>query len=62
MLATHRSPHNFKNPDEFIPDRYMGDPAYEDDKRHAVQAFSLGPRNCLGQKYVPPFPYSFAGW
>ncbi|PKY04603.1 cytochrome P450 [Aspergillus campestris IBT 28561] len=49
MLATHRSPRNFKNPDEFIPDRYMGDPAYEDDKRHAVQAFSLGPRNCLGQ-------------
>lgn len=30
----------------------MGDPEFDSDRRHALQPFSLGPRNCLGGKYV----------
>lgn len=47
--ATYHSPDNFKNPDQFIPERWLGDPEYADDKREAVQPFSYGPRNCIGQ-------------
>ncbi|KAL4887832.1 cytochrome P450 [Aspergillus ambiguus] len=49
MLATHRSASNFKNPNSFIPERFMGDPEYESDNRSALQPFSMGPRNCLGR-------------
>ncbi|KAJ5804831.1 hypothetical protein N7474_010697 [Penicillium riverlandense] len=34
---------------EFIPERFMGEPEFESDKRNAVQPFSVGPRNCLGR-------------
>lgn len=37
----------------------MGDPEFESDKRHALQPFSLGPRNCLGRKYVSSLSLSF---
>lgn len=40
---------NFKNPEKFVPERWLGDEAYRDDSRDACQAFSFGPRNCLGQ-------------
>ncbi|KAK8113383.1 hypothetical protein PG984_013909 [Apiospora sp. TS-2023a] len=46
--ATYRSPDNFKDPDLFAPERWLGDPNYEDDKRNAHQPFSFGPRNCIG--------------
>lgn len=45
--ATH-SPHNFRRPDEFIPERWT-DAAYADEKREASQPFSLGPRGCIGK-------------
>ncbi|KAI1360188.1 cytochrome P450 [Xylaria arbuscula] len=32
---------------KFIPERWLGDPAYQTDDRHAVQPFSYGPRNCI---------------
>ena len=41
---------NFRDPMKFIPDRWLGDPKYADDKRDAVQPFSVGPRNCPGQQ------------
>ncbi|KAK8064095.1 hypothetical protein PG996_008747 [Apiospora saccharicola] len=47
-MATYRSPDNFREPDLFAPERWLGDPAYEDDKRSVYQPFSLGPRNCIG--------------
>ena len=52
------SERNFKDPDAFVPERWMGDPRYADDNRTAVQPFSFGPRNCLGKvSYsVPPSP------
>lgn len=40
---------NFKRPEEFIPDRFMGDPAFQDDHFDAFQPFSAGPRNCIGK-------------
>ncbi|KAI1452355.1 cytochrome P450 [Annulohypoxylon moriforme] len=46
--SAYRDPNNFKDPDTFIPERWMGDPKYEHDKRDARQPFSFGPRNCLG--------------
>jgi cytochrome P450 len=46
--ATYRSPENFRDPDKFVPERWMGDERYKDDRRRALQAFSLGPRNCIG--------------
>lgn len=59
MLATQRSSLNFKKPNSFIPERFLGDPEFDLDKRHALQPFSLGPRNCLGRKYVLSLFVSF---
>ncbi|PSR97238.1 cytochrome P450 monooxygenase [Coniella lustricola] len=44
-----RSPKNFTLPDSFIPERWLGDARFDNDKREAVQPFSFGPRNCLGK-------------
>lgn len=33
---------NFKKPDSFVPERWMGDPEYANDKRSACQPFSFG--------------------
>jgi cytochrome P450 len=30
-MATYRLPRHFKNPDEFHPERWLGDPEYKDD-------------------------------
>ncbi|KAI0399852.1 cytochrome P450 [Xylaria palmicola] len=46
--STYHSPDNFKDPHKFVPERWMGDPAYKDDNRSAHQPFSVGTRNCLG--------------
>ena len=43
------NPANFKNPDEFIPERWY-DPAYATDHKLASRPFSLGPRGCIGKK------------
>jgi cytochrome P450 len=40
---------NFRDPYKSIPERWLGDPKYEGDKRKVVQPFSVGPRNCIGQ-------------
>jgi cytochrome P450 len=45
--ANHASLH-FRDPYKFIPERWLGDPKYKDDKRKVVQPFSVGPRNCIG--------------
>jgi len=41
---------NFSRPNEFIPERWMNDPRFENDDRAALQPFSYGPRNCFGKK------------
>lgn len=47
--AASHSVMNFKDPEEFRPERWMGNEEYERDRRDAAQPFSYGPRNCIGR-------------
>ncbi|KAK1975067.1 cytochrome P450 monooxygenase [Colletotrichum cereale] len=47
--AASHSDINFVDPEEFRPERWLGDPKYVGDKLHASQPFSLGPRGCIGK-------------
>ncbi|KAI3341511.1 cytochrome P450 [Ustulina deusta] len=47
--TTYHSPSNFRNPEAFVPERWLGDPDYQDDRRESVQPFSTGPRDCIGR-------------
>ncbi|KAK7989992.1 hypothetical protein PG989_010307 [Apiospora arundinis] len=51
--AAVRSPRNFSHPDDFAPERWLrgplSDPRYAGDRLHASQAFSVGPRGCIGK-------------
>lgn len=46
------SSQNFIDPFAFVPERWLGDPKYTNDKRDAVQPFLVGPRNCLGRMFA----------
>ncbi|KAK9418773.1 putative CoA-transferase family III domain-containing protein [Seiridium unicorne] len=46
------SPEHFKDPESFIPERWLGDPRFASDRKQAMQAFSWGPRNCIGRTKV----------
>jgi len=50
--ATH-SNFNFKDADEFIPERWT-DKEWDSDIKKASQPFSIGPRGCIGKQYVHP--------
>lgn len=47
--AAYHSEANFKDADSFVPERWLDDPEFANDKRSACQPFSFGPRNCLGK-------------
>ena len=47
--AACRSPLNFRDPESFVPERWLGDARYAKDRREASQPFSIGPRSCLGR-------------
>ncbi|KAJ5091012.1 cytochrome P450 monooxygenase [Penicillium argentinense] len=48
--ASSRSPSNFSSPDQFIPERWLNDPpCMNNDKKAAMQPFSLGLRGCPGK-------------
>lgn len=49
--AAYHSPSNFRNPDLFVPERWLpeGQQDYGSDNKEALNAFSYGPRNCLGK-------------
>ncbi|KAK4553510.1 hypothetical protein LTR86_009306 [Recurvomyces mirabilis] len=52
--STYHSHRNFKDPDAFIPERWLqGSEGFETDRKEAVQPFHVGPRNCLGRRKVP---------
>lgn len=50
-----RDPSYFHCANEFLPERWLDDAQnnstskFFDDQRHALQPFSVGPRNCMGQ-------------
>jgi cytochrome P450 len=47
--AASHNPVNFRDPDSFIPERWIGD-KYSADHKKAMQPFSLGPRGCIGKQ------------
>jgi cytochrome P450 len=47
--ATYHDPKHFKYPDQFRPERWLGDEEFKDDHLNALEPFSIGPRNCLGK-------------
>lgn len=50
QYAANHSPRNFKNPEAYVPERWLGDVEYTHDNRKAFNPFSFGPRNCIGRK------------
>lgn len=50
--AINHDPQLWTDPWDFRPERFLGDPRYENDRLDAMQPFSTGPRNCIGKKYV----------
>lgn len=52
--SIHHSKENWHEPWAFRPERWLrdggGDPAFKDDNLESMQAFSTGPRNCIGRK------------
>ncbi|KAI4936817.1 uncharacterized protein J4E92_001542 [Alternaria infectoria] len=48
-LAMYSSSDNFRLPERFIPERWLGDPRFASDERSALQPFHVGPRDCLGK-------------
>ncbi|KAH7066434.1 cytochrome P450 [Paraphoma chrysanthemicola] len=49
QLPTYTSPTFFRDPLDFVPERWTGDPRYANDERAVVQPFSVGSRDCLGK-------------
>ncbi|KAK0622230.1 Cytochrome P450 monooxygenase rdc4 [Lasiodiplodia hormozganensis] len=49
QFAAFHSPLNFKDPNSFVPERWLPGTGYDSDKKDAMQPFSVGPRNCLGK-------------
>ena len=47
--AACQSPINFRDPECFIPERWLGDARYVEDRREASQPFNIGPRGCIGR-------------
>lgn len=48
----YRSSNNFKDPNVFAPERFLGDPKYKDDTTSIIRPFSVGQRNCIGQASI----------
>ncbi|KAI0887592.1 cytochrome P450 [Annulohypoxylon maeteangense] len=47
--AINRNPQHWTEPEKYIPERWLGDPKYQNDALEAMQPFSFGPRNCIGR-------------
>ena len=49
-LAAYRNPENFREPNSFIPERWLpSNERFSNDKKQSLQPFSVGPRACLGR-------------
>ncbi|KAH8744216.1 trichothecene C-15 hydroxylase [Diaporthe sp. PMI_573] len=47
--VVHHDPKSFTLPDSFLPERWLGDERFKNDRLDAVEPFSAGPRNCIGK-------------
>ncbi|RYP12486.1 hypothetical protein DL765_007285 [Monosporascus sp. GIB2] len=47
--AMYRDPTLWTDPNEFHPERFLGDPKYSSDVREAFKPFSTGSRDCIGK-------------
>ncbi|RSM03390.1 hypothetical protein CDV31_010524 [Fusarium ambrosium] len=47
--AVYRNPDHFAQPNDFVPERWLGDPCFDNDAKRALQPFSIGPRDCIGK-------------
>jgi cytochrome P450 len=47
--AVNHNPAYFHKPDEFHPERWLGDEEFKHDALSGVTPFSVGPRNCIGK-------------
>ncbi|WAO92242.1 Hypothetical protein NCS54_00974100 [Fusarium falciforme] len=47
--AVYRNPDHFAQPNDFIPERWLGDTRFNNDAKQALQPFSIGPRDCIGK-------------
>lgn len=52
QFAMYRSETNFKDALKYIPERWLGDERFDSDNKKAFEPFHVGPRDCLGKKYV----------
>ncbi|UPL00875.1 hypothetical protein LCI18_011809 [Fusarium solani-melongenae] len=43
------NPKLFRDPEAFVPARWLGEKKYDSDHKKALQPFSVGPRNCVGK-------------
>ncbi|KAK3367982.1 cytochrome P450 monooxygenase [Podospora didyma] len=49
MWSACHSTCNFTRPQEFLPERWVYPEQFPNDKKHAAQPFSYGPRGCIGK-------------
>ncbi|OBT38851.1 hypothetical protein VE00_10578 [Pseudogymnoascus sp. WSF 3629] len=47
--ASYHTEKNFREPNSFIPGRWLGDSRFASDAKDVLQPFSVGPRNCIGK-------------
>ncbi|KHN94126.1 cytochrome P450 ClCP1 [Metarhizium album ARSEF 1941] len=47
--AVYHMEEHFKDPFNFHPERFLGDPKFANDNRKILQPFHVGPRNCIGR-------------
>ncbi|KAK1236910.1 hypothetical protein MKX08_007858 [Trichoderma sp. CBMAI-0020] len=59
-------PEYWTRAEEFIPERWLGDPEFENDRREIFTPFSVGPRGCIAKKLVWNYDIELAeesiGW
>lgn len=46
------NPKFFENPEQFKPERFLGERSTEKQNPFTYIPFSAGPRNCIGQKFA----------
>ncbi|CAK7223994.1 hypothetical protein SEUCBS140593_005423 [Sporothrix eucalyptigena] len=47
--ATYHNKKNFHRAEDFVPERFLGDPEFDSDSTKSFQPFLVGPRACIGK-------------